>query len=410
MAKPTALGVIRLSKLTDETTSPARQRELIEQKAAARDAVIVGWAQDDDISASKYHPMKRPALRKWLDRPEEYDEIIFWRADRFVRKVRDLADMIDWSRKHRKGLVSATESFDLDDPTGQGEAMAVLATLFAQMETRATSIRVTGAQAYLRRSGRWQGNNFAYGYKPVSNPTGPGLILVPDEYSAAILHEAVERVVNGESVQAVAASFNRRGVASPRDYGRIVRGKALRCECSHEIRDHGAACTACDCTGYRERRQEWQRSSLTRVLRNEAMLGRVMHDRKAVLGSDGMPLVRTEPLIDLAAWNALQRALDGGQKTRRRTQTPSALLNIATAARRTTAGPVSPRGASCCPVASRNCTRETGDEGAALVKLRPVLRPALVWVHGAGLLKVATGSLADMWKSRNDPPPAGTKS
>jgi site-specific DNA recombinase len=232
MAKPRALGVIRLSKLTDETTSPARQRELIEQKAAARDAVIVGWAQDDDISASKYHPMKRPALRKWLDRPEEYDEIIFWRADRFVRKVRDLADMIDWSRKHRKGLVSATESFDLDDPTGQGEAMAVLATLFAQMETRATSIRVTGAQAYLRRSGRWQGNNFAYGYKPVSNPTGPGLILVPDEYSAAILHEAVERVVNGESVQAVARSATtgqHARHATARDTGNAARnGSGVR--------------------------------------------------------------------------------------------------------------------------------------------------------------------------------------
>jgi site-specific DNA recombinase len=331
MTKPQrrAVGVIRLSKMTDETTSPARQRELIEHKAADRGATIVGWAQDDDVSATKYAPHKRPALKKWLDRPGEYDEIIFWRQDRFVRKVRDLVDMIDWARAHGKGLVSATESFDLDDPNGQGEAMATMAAMFAQMEARTTSIRVTGAHAFLRESGRWQGGNFPYGYRAIPNPDGPGLVLVQDEHSAGIVREAIGRVIRGESVQSIAADFNRREILCPQDYARMLKAKPLRCECKHEKRDHGPACVSCECTAYAELRQEWARSSLHRVLRSEALLGRVLHDGRAVISDDGMPIVRTEPLIDLATWAELQQALTDATKTRRRTQTPSALLNIA---------------------------------------------------------------------------------
>jgi len=329
MEQKRALGVVRLSKMTDETTSPARQREIIERKAAERGSVIVGWAEDTDVSATKFHPTQRPELSKWLARPEAYDEIIYWRADRFVRKVRDLADMIDWSREHTKGLVSATESFDLDDPTGQGEAMATMAALFGQMESKATSIRVAGAHAFLRESGRWQGGNFPYGYRAIANPDGAGLVLVQDEHSAAIAREAIDRVIRGESVQAVAADFNRRGIMCPQDYQRGLKGKPLRCTCKHEKRDHSPACASCECTAYAELRQEWARSSLHRVLRSEALLGRVLHDGRAVVGDDGMPIVRTKELIDLATWAGLQQALTDATKTRRRTQTPSALLNIA---------------------------------------------------------------------------------
>jgi len=331
MGQKRAVGVVRLSKMTDETTSPDRQMELIERKAADRGARIIGWARDDDVSATKFHPTKRPELRKWLARHAEYDEIIFWRADRFVRKVRDLADMIDWSREHGKGLVSATESFDLDDPTGQGEAMATMVALFAQMESKATSIRVTGAHAYLRESGRFQGGTPAYGYRVIPNPDGPGLVLVQDEVSAAIAREAVDRVVRGESVNSVMADFNRRGLMSPRDYARVMKGMPLRCDCKHEKHDHDGACTmaGCDCEGYTEHRAEWQRDSLRRILRSEALLGRVLHEHQAVPGGDGMPIVRAEPLISLETFHELQRALDNATKAKQRTQTPSALLNVA---------------------------------------------------------------------------------
>ena len=43
--KRRALGVIRLSELTDETSSPVRERRDIEAKARLRNVDIIGWAE-----------------------------------------------------------------------------------------------------------------------------------------------------------------------------------------------------------------------------------------------------------------------------------------------------------------------------------------------------------------------------
>lgn len=53
------LGRVRLSRLTDESTSAERQRELIEQWSAMNDHTVVGWAEDLDISGSVTTPSKK---------------------------------------------------------------------------------------------------------------------------------------------------------------------------------------------------------------------------------------------------------------------------------------------------------------------------------------------------------------
>ena len=51
------------------------------------------------------------------------------------------------------------------------------------------------------------------------------------------------------------------------------------------------------------------------------MLGHVVHKGESVLGEDGMPLLRAEPLIKLRSeWTQLQAALD---KTRAKAHTPA---------------------------------------------------------------------------------------
>jgi site-specific DNA recombinase len=59
------LGVIRLSDLSDETTSPERQRSSIEKYAGAYDHEIVGWAEDIDVSGA-VSPFDRKDLGGWL--------------------------------------------------------------------------------------------------------------------------------------------------------------------------------------------------------------------------------------------------------------------------------------------------------------------------------------------------------
>ena len=58
-------GVVRLSRETEEPTSPARQKRIITSAAEARGATIAGWAEDLGVSAS-VDPWDRPALGAWL--------------------------------------------------------------------------------------------------------------------------------------------------------------------------------------------------------------------------------------------------------------------------------------------------------------------------------------------------------
>ena len=210
-----ALGVIRLSefdrRVQEQTTSPERQREAIEAKARQRGSEIVGWAEDLDVSASKVHPLKRPKLRQWFERTTDFDEVIFWRLDRFVRRTfPDWADMVGWAAAHEISLVSATEDLDLSGPLQR--LMATMFATVAEMESLNTSRRVTESREYLRRMQRWGGGRPPYGYKVIANPDGAGRVLAVNQETAQHAREAVRRVIGGESVNAVATDFNRRGI------------------------------------------------------------------------------------------------------------------------------------------------------------------------------------------------------
>lgn len=335
-AKRGVLGVTRLSVMKgQDTTSPARQKEIIKAKARERGEEIVLWAEDNDVSASKFAPTQRPELSKMLARHAEYSEVIFWRLDRLLRSPADLTDMLRWAERHGKNLVSATESFDLArvdaDDSAMDEDLAYLTAIFARRESKATSVRVKASHKYLRESGRWPGGICPYGYRPVYNPDGrPGWGLVMDEETGPIVREAVRRVIAGESVNSIAADFNRRRLLSPRDYARLMKGKALRCECGHEKHDGPCPVPAgCGCETYQERHAEWARASLQRILSSEALQGHAVHDGIVVRGDDGMPLERAKPLTDLDTWTILQKTLIGRKRAKQRTQTASGLLDVA---------------------------------------------------------------------------------
>ncbi|CAL9548445.1 hypothetical protein SUDANB130_04380 [Streptomyces sp. enrichment culture] len=93
---PRALLSVRLSVLTDDTTSPVRQELDLRMLARKRGCRVVGVASDLNVSATKVPPWKRKELGDWLNnRAPEFDEILFWKLDRFVRRLSDLSTMID---------------------------------------------------------------------------------------------------------------------------------------------------------------------------------------------------------------------------------------------------------------------------------------------------------------------------
>lgn len=155
MGKRRVLGVIRLSRDTEESTSPERQRQIIEHWAAVHDCRIVGWAEDRGVSAA-VDPWKRAELGAWLRGERDYFDIIaVWRVDRLARRVLHFAALLDWARHHHKDIVSATEGFDLATPLGR--MFAQMIAMLVEGELEAVKERTKASYDYLVAKGRHRG-------------------------------------------------------------------------------------------------------------------------------------------------------------------------------------------------------------------------------------------------------------
>ncbi|MFB9926336.1 recombinase family protein [Amycolatopsis halotolerans] len=296
------LIVVRLSNLTDETTSPERQLGVCERYCADRDWTVVGVAEDLDVSASTTSPFERPSLKKWLDRADEYDVIVFWRVDRLVRRVVHLAQMIEWSERNSVNLISATEAhFDLS--TSIGQALAIFVGVFAQMESDATSERTTQTFAHNIRAGKYRGGYPPFGYRP--EKVDGEWRYVHDPVTSELARSLVTRVLDGELPTTICRDLNERKVPTPQDHFRAQQGKPTT----------GAL---------------WRTSNLVRALQSPTLLGHVVlsesekkggkkvyTDRSVLRGDDGAPVVRSAPLIDAGTFARLQQALSdrAGQRT-----------------------------------------------------------------------------------------------
>lgn len=293
-----ALGVIRLSRHTgradDPTTSPIRQREAITAEAERRGLTIIGWAEDLGTSAAKVAPWDRPELGPWLQRPDEYDALIFWKLDRLCRSVADFAAMVGWAQPspqhpfvhhslpavdRPKNLVSTAGEVDLS--TNAGKAMATVVAVFAQLEADIIAERVNDARTQLYVEKRWHGGRYPYGYRPERIETG-GWRLTVDPETSSVLTELIDRMLAGEPAFAVALDYDRRGIPTPKGG------------------------------------DSWRKVNISGMLRSRALLGE--YTFKGIT-DDGLPgeSVRADALIPLSKFNDLQALLAGNGKRQRQT-------------------------------------------------------------------------------------------
>lgn len=316
-----ALIAVRLSRVTDATTSPERQVAACRELCEARGYDVVGVAEDLDVSAGKTSPFERPQLGRWLRDPTQYDVIVFFRVDRIVRRLFDLADLIRWAREHRVTLVSATEShFDLS--TDFGDIIALLVAKVAEMELEAISERNASAFRHNIRAGKWRGGVPPWGYLPQQDDDGEWR-LVQDPEQVKVIHEVVEQVLAGKPLKAVARDLTNRGVLTPRDRFAQSRGR--------EVANY-----------------EWHSAPLKRSLTSPTLLGRVVtrepvldaegriqRDAKGhrvlgpetvVVGEDGSPIVRAEPIISRDMFERVGKELEGRENRKEPTQRTSGLL------------------------------------------------------------------------------------
>ncbi|MFJ3226482.1 recombinase family protein [Streptomyces sp. NPDC086783] len=295
------VSVLRLSVLTDETTSPERQREANRGAATAlgidladREAVDLG------VSASKTTPFERPELGAWLRRPDAFDALVFWRFDRAVRSMEDMHELAKWAREHRKLIVFAEGPggrLDLDFRNPLNPMAQLMVTLFAfaaQMEAQAIRERVTSAQAAMRVMPlRWRGSRPPYGYMPAPLEGG-GWTLVQDPEAVAVIERIIRELLGdpskgvlGKSAADVARGLNAEGIPSPRDHWSLRQG-----------RDTGGKTGGRAGETVTRGRFMWRHGSIKELLTSERLLGWKTQDNKPVRDSEGRPVMATaEPIL-----------------------------------------------------------------------------------------------------------------
>ncbi|MGX1953090.1 recombinase family protein [Streptomyces anulatus] len=317
---------VRLSVLTDETTSPERQREA-DDKVAAELGIDFGSGEalreavDLDVSASAFGPFDRPELGGWLNRPDEYDALVWWRFDRAIRSMAHMHELAKWARDHRKMLVFAEGLgggklvFDFRNPMDpMAEFQMMMLAFAAQVESQSIKDRVTGAMAAIRRMPlRWRGGGRPpYGYIPAPMPKehgGIGWTLVPDPDAVKVIERIVRELLEGATLSAVAAGLNVDSIPSPRDHWAVKMerekgGKTGGAKGSNVVRDVF----------------KWTPAVIGRMLRNPTMLGWKMHKGNPVRDAEGNPVMATaEPIMTRQEFDRIgavldSRSIDNGER------------------------------------------------------------------------------------------------
>lgn len=285
------LGRVRLSRLTDESTSAERQRELIEQWSALHDHTVVGWAEDLDISGS-VDPFDTPQLGDWLNnRAPEFDIIACWKLDRLSRNTININGLFAWCIKYGKTVVSVTESIDLGTP--HGRLIANVLAFLAEGELEAIRERTRAGRKKVVSLGRWPGGPAPYGFSAVKLDGG-GFKLAPRADQVEVIKRIRDLILSGLSMEAVAKRLNDDGVPSP-------TGKA------------------------------WRSARLFLMMESKLLLGHSIYKGQTVRDAQGgMPVMVSEPILEPDEWDRLQAAIQARRlpSAMKRTQNTSPLYGV----------------------------------------------------------------------------------
>lgn len=283
------LGRLRLSRDRDNSTSIDRQREAIEGYAKLHGHEVTAWAEDLDLSRT-VHPLNAPELSRWLTDPEkrdEYDGIAVWRLDRLGAGSVNLNWVIQWCEEHKKVLVSVTEN--LDFATWVGRMVGGVIAGVAEGEVEGTKERTRASQEKLRQLSRWHGGLPPFGYSVEARDDGYFLVVNPGE--ADVVLEIFDRVIEGHSINSIAADLNRRGIA-------------------------------------RRRGGKWTATSVRRMVLGHWVRGHRVHRGRLVIAEDGSPRQFAEAIVGEDDWLKARETLGDRSRPKKRKNPPGILLNV----------------------------------------------------------------------------------
>jgi len=307
------IAAVRLSRVTDETTSPERQAENLRDYAKRNGHTIVHEVADLDVSGGKAI-RKRPGVGAWLT-PEhlgDWDAIAGYSIDRMFRDLYDFVTFYhDFLKPNGKSIIITSEQIDMS--TSDGVMMAQWRVMMAENELNKISKRNKDAAEWTRQAGLWKGGQIPWGYMPVrADYNGrPHWVLKPNPQLKELINHIAGEIIAGKSVAEVARILTRMELPTGR---KLPSG---------------------------EPRTNWRPGPLIRLLRMETLKGYVPYNHRLierdgkkrtvyefVRNPDGS-LMRRDPILADDKWAELQEALKRPvQAARGKRRDASPLLHI----------------------------------------------------------------------------------
>lgn len=147
----------------------------------------------------------RPAYQQMMARIRtgEFSHVLVWKIDRISRNLVDFTNMYNELKMLGCTFVSKNEQFDTS--TAIGEAVMKIIVVFAELERKMTSERVTAVMISRASEGKWNGGRIPYGYDydPETrvftiNETESGIInMIYDRYEEYHSLLQVTKYLNG---------------------------------------------------------------------------------------------------------------------------------------------------------------------------------------------------------------------
>ena len=125
----------------------------------------------------------RPAFQRMMKKIHAglLSHVIVYKIDRISRNLVDFSVMYDEFKKNRVIFISLNEQFDTS--SAMGEAMLKIILVFAELERKMTSERVSDIMIDRAQNGLWNGANVPFGYRWDEKSKFP----IPDQNEARIV-------------------------------------------------------------------------------------------------------------------------------------------------------------------------------------------------------------------------------
>lgn len=145
----------------DKDSLPLQKEDLINYSKYVLNISNYEIFEDAGYSAKN---TDRPKYQEMMSRIRagEFSHLVVWKIDRISRNLIDFATMYDELK--RLGVVFVSKNEQFDTSTAIGEAMLKIILVFAELERKMTSERVTAVMLSRANDGKWNGGRVPFGY------------------------------------------------------------------------------------------------------------------------------------------------------------------------------------------------------------------------------------------------------